>query len=79
MSEQQYDNTNSGTAIRSSEPIGPFPTGQQLAEVLQSFGIIDACAVDDPEGYDNYETLEAVNAAAKCLRSVSGISPSRDA
>lgn len=46
----------------------PFPTGQQLAQVLQAFGIIDAAAVDDPEGYDNYATLEAVNAAAKALR-----------
>lgn len=42
-------------------------TGQRLASVLASHGIIQAQAVDSPEGYDNYETLEAVNAAAREL------------
>ena len=47
-----------------------FPTGQQLAAVLQRHGIIQPEAVDDPEGYDNYETLEAVNMAARELQSM---------
>lgn len=45
------------------EPI----TGQRLSELLSRHGIVDAQAIDDPEGYDNYRTLEAINTVAKEL------------
>lgn len=44
------------------------PSRQRLASVLQSHGIVDASAIDDPEWYDNFRTLEAINAAALELR-----------
>lgn len=43
------------------------PTGQQLAMVLIKHDLVSSEAVDDPEGYDNYKTLEALNAAARDL------------
>lgn len=43
-------------------------TNKQFADVLTRHGLINSQAVDDPEGYDNYETLENVNAAAEELR-----------
>lgn len=55
-------------STKHTAPTIAFPTGQQLASVLQRFGIVDSAAVDDPEGFDNYATLGAINAAAKFLR-----------
>lgn len=35
-------------------------TTKQLAQLLSACGIIDAAAVEDPEGCDNYATLDRV-------------------
>lgn len=35
-----------------------------LASILVKTGIVDAMAVDDPEGYDMHATREAINEAA---------------
>lgn len=56
--------------LRPNAPAQAFPTGQQLAEVLQRNGIVQSQAIDDPEGYDNYETLEAVNSSARELHAM---------
>jgi hypothetical protein len=40
-------------------------SGNSLAEILVRHGIIDRCAVEDPEGYDGGETMRHVGTAAK--------------
>lgn len=44
------------------------PTGDQLAQLLVKHDIVDRCAVDDPDGFDNGRTLDAIYAAAADLR-----------
>ena len=43
-------------------------SGEELANLLVRHRIIDPSAVEDPEGYDGYTTLDRVNAAARELR-----------
>jgi hypothetical protein len=42
--------------------------GQQLATLMVKHDLVDSQAIDDPEGYDNYRTLEAINAMAREMR-----------
>ena len=42
-------------------------TPERLAGVLTKWGIIDSCAIEDPEGYDNYNMHHKVTMAAKEL------------
>lgn len=44
------------------------PTGQQLAALMVKHALVDSAAIDDPEGYDNFQTLEGINAIARELR-----------
>lgn len=39
-------------------------TTRQLADILAKCGVVQAGAVDDPEGYDNCETMGAISEAA---------------
>jgi hypothetical protein len=45
-----------------------YPTGDHLAQLLVKHDIVDRCAVDDPDGFDNGRTLDAIYAAASELR-----------
>ena len=39
-------------------------SGDRLANLLVKHGIVDPCAVEDPDGYDHGRTLDAINCAA---------------
>ncbi len=38
-----------------------------LAALLVKYGVIDAAAADDPEGYDNWKTWDGINKTAREL------------
>ena len=43
-------------------------SGKLLAEVLVMHGVVQAAAIDDPDGYDGYATMNRVHKAAKYLQ-----------
>lgn len=45
------------------------PTWQRFEHVLRAHGLVDPCAFDDPEGFDNYRTHGAAHAAYRELLS----------
>jgi hypothetical protein len=48
------------------------PTFQLFEHVLRKHGLVDPCAFDDPEGFDNYRTHGAAHAAYRELLSPNG-------
>lgn len=44
-------------------PLGPMASAEYFGECLVRHNIVDAHALDDPEGYDGYQTLERIGEA----------------
>jgi hypothetical protein len=44
-------------------PLGPLASVEYFGECLVRHNIVDAHALDDPEGYDGYQTLERIGEA----------------
>jgi hypothetical protein len=44
-------------------PLGPMASAEYFGECLVRHNIVDAPALDDPEGYDGYQTLERIGEA----------------
>ena len=45
----------------------PLVSGDRLIQLLVKHGIVDPCAYEDPDGYDNWRTVGACKAVAKEL------------
>ena len=43
-------------------------SGKLLAEVLVMYGVVQVAAIDDPDGYDGYATMNRIHQAAKYLQ-----------
>ena len=44
-------------------PLGPMASAEYFGECLVRHNIVDAHALDDPEGYDGYQTYERIGEA----------------
>lgn len=62
---QQTDKAADG-GLRTTDlfcPLGPMASAEYFGECLVRHNIVDAHALDDPEGYDGYQTLERIGDA----------------
>lgn len=51
-------------ASRSKTDSRYIMTGDRLIQLLIKHGLVDPCAYEDPEGYDNWRTMGQCNEAA---------------
>jgi len=61
---------SSGTANAQAHPSAPASVKEVsvvMGALLRKHGVIDAAAIDDPEGYDNYDTIGRLRRVAEDL------------